>query len=188
AIKAGSQWDGAFTKRALLLLRAGDRAGYRQVCAAALERLGKTEDANTAGGVAWTCGLAAGAVPDYQPVIALAERAAREDPKSHANDLGAVLLRAGRPADALKSLERAVQVHGRGGDGYDRVLLALTHHALGHKDEAARWLRQAEEWIDAAEAGKLDDPEYKLPLAWDQRLALRLLRQEAEAVVRGQKK
>src|SRR5262249_57941185 len=103
AIKAGSQWAGAFTQRALLLLRAGDQAGYRQVCAAALERLGQTEDADTAGGVAWTCGLAANAVTDYRQAIALAERAAKEDPKSHANDLGAVLLRAGRPADALKS-------------------------------------------------------------------------------------
>jgi tetratricopeptide (TPR) repeat protein len=188
AIKAGTQWDGAFSRRALLLLRAGDQAGYRQVCAAALERLGKTEDADTAAGVAWTCALAADAVPDYRKAIALMERAAQEDPKSHANDLGAVLLRAGRPADALKALERAVEVHGRGGDGYDRLLLAMTHHRLGHKDEAERWLRQAGEWIDAAEAGKLDDPEYKAPLPWDQRLTLRLLRREAETMILGEKK
>src|SRR5262249_5933969 len=127
AIKAGSQWDGTFTRRALLLLRAGDQAGYRQVCAAALERLGQTEDAGAAGGVAWTGALAPGGVTDYRPVIALAERAAQDDPKSHANDLGAVLLRAGRFDDALKVLGRALEFHGRGGDGYDRLLLAMTH-------------------------------------------------------------
>jgi WD40 repeat protein/predicted Zn-dependent protease len=188
AVKAGTEWASAFTERALLRLRAGDQAGYRQVCAAALERLGQTEDADTAGGVAWACALGAGAVPDYQKAIALAERAAREDPKSHANDLGAILLRAGRFDDALNSLGRAAEVHGRGGDGYDRLLLAMTHYRLGHKEEAERWLRQAGEWINAAEAGKLDDPEYKPPLAWDQRLALRLLRREAEAMILGEKK
>jgi WD40 repeat protein/tetratricopeptide (TPR) repeat protein len=190
AIKGGSVWAGAFTMRAWLRVRAGDRAGYRQVCAAALERLGKTEDDDAAGSVAWTCALAADAVPDYRKPIDLAQRAVRQDAKSHsyAGDLGAVLFRAGRFADALKTLEQSVQLHGRGGDGYDCLFLAMTHHRLSHKDEPARWLQRAGEWIDAAEAGKLDDLEYKLPLAWDQRLGLQLLRREAEAMIRGEKK
>jgi Tfp pilus assembly protein PilF len=108
-------------------------------------------------------------------VVRLAERAVAEQPQSAArlNMLGAALLRAGRPADAVKRLDEAVQLHGKGGTVADWLWLALAYGRLDQGQEAKKWLERA-----AAERKE------RSPRDWRQRLEEDLLRHEAEALLK----
>src|SRR5262249_31929804 len=73
--------------RALLLLESGDRAGWRDACAALLDRFGGTIDPRSAGEVARAWALAPGPAGDPAAPLRLAEVAAGPDvnpaPKAH---------------------------------------------------------------------------------------------------------
>jgi hypothetical protein len=62
---------------------------------------------------------------------------------------------------------------------YAHFFLAMTHQRLGHRDEAAQWLKTAIQAIDAdsttrpTSAGRL----------WKRELALHLLRNESEKLI-----
>jgi WD40 repeat protein len=122
---------------ALARLAAGDRAGYRRAAAAALGRWGHTTNREQVNTAVWTCVLADGAVKDMKGLLERAETNLEGLPMDHpsrygyTNTLGAVLYRAGRYADAVKRLDEAVKLHGKGGTAGDWVFLALAHHRLG---------------------------------------------------------
>jgi Flp pilus assembly protein TadD/uncharacterized protein with WD repeat len=105
-------------------------------------------------------------------LVALAERAVRAYEKSWSNreTLGAALYRAGRFEDAIRTLEQAVKLHGKGGTPWMKLFLALAHQRLGHADEARTWHEQA-----------------KLPekARWQDRLIHRELSRELEALRRA---
>jgi tetratricopeptide (TPR) repeat protein len=162
---------------ALVLLESGDRAGWRAVCAALLDRFGGTIDPRTAGEVTRTCALGPGAAADPATPVRLAEVFAGLDgdgtEKGDAlSALGAALYRAGRFDDAIRRLEEAIRVRSGEGAPQDWAFLAMVHHRLGHRDEARRWLERLR---DHRPTG---DPER----FWDE-LEIRLLRGEAEAVI-----
>jgi Flp pilus assembly protein TadD len=186
-------------------LAAGDAAGYRQACTALLDLFGRTEDMYVANNVAWACAVGPGAPADLGPAVRLAERAVADQPGDYArlNTLGGVLLRAGRPQEAVTRLQQALKRRGRDGQVSDELLLALACQRLGQDEEARCWLAQATAWFDreqrplqaAAVAGAgAAGPWAQLPavtfsppdpraraLGWEAWLELTLLRREAEA-------
>ena len=132
---------------------------------------------------AWTCALAPQAVADLSPAIGLADKALQTNPKdtSYLNTLGGILYRAGRFEEAIQRMtegdpDAAVQFS----PAYTWYLLAMSHHRLGQRDKATQWLDKAVQWTERVlrehEAGKT-------LLTWNRRLTLKLLRQEAEALL-----
>jgi WD40 repeat protein/tetratricopeptide (TPR) repeat protein len=105
-------------------------------------------------------------------LVALAERAVRADETSWSSreNLGASLYRAGRFEDAIRTLEQAIKLHGKGGTLWMKLFLALAHQRLGQADEARTWHEQA-----------------KLPekARWQDRLIHRELSRELEALRRA---
>ena len=138
--------------------------------------------------VAWACTLAPDALSDWATAVALAEKAVQSDPKSafYLNTLGAVLYRAGRFDEALARLSEADALvqepseASKSSPAYTWFFLAMTQHRLGHADEAKQWLDKAVAWTDKtfaeADQGTAD-------LSWNRRLTLKLLRDEATALL-----
>ncbi|MHC4862061.1 MAG: tetratricopeptide repeat protein, partial [Planctomycetota bacterium] len=84
--------------------------------------------------------------------VPLAEKAVELNPRFQPawNTLGVARYRTGRFEKALEALEESVRL-GTGGDVSDWLFLAMVHAKLGSRDEAARWLRKAEAWIEEQE-------------------------------------
>jgi tetratricopeptide (TPR) repeat protein len=172
-------------RRALTLLRLGDVAGYRKLCADMLgqwDLVGKSDPDLLA---VWTCVVAPDAVKDWNVPLQLAEAAVADSPKSYfaLHQLGAVLYRAGRSKEALERLTEAEAAF-RPDDTtrlppivINWLFLALTHQSLGHVEEAKEChtksvQRIKEESQKAEEAGN--------PFRWPRRVCLQLLRVEVE--------
>jgi len=152
-----------------------------------LKQFAQTENGTTASFVAWSCALGPDALTDFAGAIALAEKATKIDAKSaqFASYLGAILYRAGRFDEARQKLEEAdrlaIPADPRlSAPAYTWFFLAMTHHRLGHADEAKQWLDKARQETDTAlkahETGTA-----RLP--WNRRLTLNLLRREAEVLL-----
>jgi WD40 repeat protein/serine/threonine protein kinase/tetratricopeptide (TPR) repeat protein len=177
AVRAIPENAGLGRRWAVVLLESGDRAGWRDVCAALLDRFGGTIDPTAAVEVARSCALGPGAAADPAVPVRLAEAADGSDgvgtEKADASSaLGAALYRAGRSEDAIRRLEEAIRVRGSAGAPRDWPFLAMAHHRLGHRDEARRWLDRLGEHRPSTDSGQF----------WDE-LEIRLLRSEAEAVI-----
>jgi tetratricopeptide (TPR) repeat protein len=172
-------------RRALVQLGNGDASGYRQTCQAMLARYGRDAGPDTANTLSWTCALAPDAVADGKAAKQLAESAVAGAPKESAyvGTLGAALYRAGQYREAVRRLNEAIALQGKGGAAQDWLFLAMAHHRLGHAAEAKKWLGKAAQEIDQAVR---DDPKNTAAaLPWNQRLELRILRREAEKVLKG---
>jgi tetratricopeptide (TPR) repeat protein len=96
---------------------------------------------------------------------------AREKPNC-LNTLGAALYRAGRYAEAIRRLEEGIRLRGGKSLPADWAFLAMSHHRLGHPDQARRWLDRLRE----------HQPSMAPDQFWDE-LEVRLLRGEAESVI-----
>jgi tetratricopeptide (TPR) repeat protein len=140
-----------------------------------LRRFGSAVDVETARQVVWTAIFAPRAVPDLGPVVAVAERGVKARPKSslHRLTLAAALIRAGKLALAIETLETALP-DTRDHASHCLLLLTLACQQAGKLDEARQWMDRAVETLDEA-AREREDPQ-----AWDRRLELELLRSEAE--------
>jgi tetratricopeptide (TPR) repeat protein len=170
---------------ALARLGAGDLSGYRGSCVQLLKRFGQTMEPNAAYWVAWTALLAPQAVKNVDQPINLAEKAVRDDPKNDTYSLtfGAALYRAGRIAEAINCLnevstrwEQAKTIAGSSTPAYIWFFLAMAHHQSGHNTEARTCLDKAIECMEQ----EMMDPNTK----WNRRLTLRMLRREAEELVK----
>jgi WD40 repeat protein/tetratricopeptide (TPR) repeat protein len=168
------------TWRALLALKQGDGAGFRQASAAMAKRLGNKDDGGPLNNVAWACALGPGAGAD---VAALAERlgkvVARDPPNRNLrNTLGAILYRAGKFDAAVAELEESIALHQHGGSWEDWIFLALAEHHRGHADLAHEWLRRT------AEGAPRTLGQLKGGPAWHQRAEAETLLREAQALLR----
>jgi Flp pilus assembly protein TadD len=164
---------------ALLRLYRADEKGYRQACAALLERWGSAKDPGILNSVAWTCALAPKAVADLSPVVRLAEKAVAGRPNDSGilNTLGAILYRAGRCEEAVKRLKEAIaKSPTKKGTALDWLFLALAQQKLGRTAEAKTCLARAGEFLKAK------------GIPWDQRLELQVLHREAAALLKGTKR
>ena len=66
--------------------------------------------------------------------------------------------------------------------------LALAHHRLGKAEEAQRWLRKAQAWLDQYRDGMPTRAEQELGLHFHNWLEAHVLRREAEALIRPPEK
>jgi tetratricopeptide (TPR) repeat protein len=166
----------AWTRRALVLRQLGDRNGQVQLLKQALERFGKSDNVLISQQLAWMCVLQPLEAADASRAVVLAEKAWKLDPARHdfCKTLGAALYRAGRHQEALKHLQAARTAHGKGGDAWELLFLALAEHHVGHDFQAQECLRKAIQTIDASAPA----------LTWDERLELRLMRATAKAVLK----
>jgi WD40 repeat protein/serine/threonine protein kinase len=173
--------------RAYALLAAGDRDGYRHACADMRQRFARPENPHGTNTTVYLCALVPDAVTDFDALVRLAEQACAKSPQNwyYLDTLGAALYRAGRFEDAIRTLDEACAVHGKGGNSCNWFFLALAHHRLGHADDARRWLSTAVAWQERAIRNNLHDPRVSTPLPWDVRLTLELLRREAEELIPG---
>jgi tetratricopeptide (TPR) repeat protein len=170
---------------ALARLGAGDSAGYRRACAEMARRFGATEDPDGTFWLAWAGALAPDALADSSVLVRSAEGALAPGAKDFdgLNTLGAALYRAGRFKEALQRLDEAHAAYNPGARlrqplVYTWLFQAMAHHALGHDKEAGEWLQKAVGWMD-----EIAQDKGSVPMPWNRRLTLRLLRREAEALL-----
>jgi tetratricopeptide (TPR) repeat protein len=163
------------------LVKAGDEAGVRRACEDLLKRYGISPDLTKVKDVVWSCVLALGAVADREAPVRLAESYLALHPEEKGTErsdalriLGAALYRAGRFEEAIRRLVESNQARDDRGDPKGFAFLAMTHHRLGHSDEAGRWL-------DKLVAYR---PKEGADFFWDE-VDIRILRPEAEALIRG---
>jgi tetratricopeptide (TPR) repeat protein len=172
---------------ALAQAEAGDLTGYRNACAAMLDRFGRTENPDVADRVAWTLGLAPDAVKDLDQAVKLAEMAVRNDSKNKAHPLtlGSALYRAGRFGEAIVRLNETSADQGQAATNlsspiYAWFFLAMAHHRLGHAEESRKWLDKARKRAEQ----EIKNPSNGGFLTWNRRVTWQLLRREAEALLR----
>ena len=67
---------------ALVALATGDQDRYRELCMRIMEALADSDKAIEVHFAAWTCALAAGALEDYRPALAVAEKALEAEPEN----------------------------------------------------------------------------------------------------------
>jgi WD40 repeat protein/serine/threonine protein kinase/tetratricopeptide (TPR) repeat protein len=127
----------------------------------------------------------------YIPLVHLARRATVELPRDYpaARACGALLYRAGDCEGAVNQLTAAAGLR-REPSPSVWLFLAMAHHQLHHHDEARKWLNMAVGWIDQATRGKGATAAGQDLLVWDrlpwnERVALQILRREAEKLVLG---
>jgi len=174
----------------LAQLGVGQRDVYRKDCVEMLQRFGQTENPADAHWVAWACVLAPDATADWPKIVGLAEKAAESDSKSFAyqNTFGAVLYRAGRLDEALRQLDQADRLANepnqavQSSPAYTWFFLAMAHHRLGHGEEAKTWLDKA---VTSTEKALGERTQGTADVPWNRRLTLKLLRDEAEALLKS---
>jgi WD40 repeat protein/tRNA A-37 threonylcarbamoyl transferase component Bud32 len=170
---------------ALILLKRGDNDGYRRLCARLLQKAHRITAPDTINSVVWIGVIGPDATSDPAKLVALQQRVVKSAPKNYqyANTLGAALYRAGRHEAAVKQLEEAMRLHGRGGTPGDWLFLAMAAHQLGKKEEARRWFDKSVKWLGPAQAAKQKAGVGQRLVAWEQWQELDQLRQEAEAAL-----
>jgi Flp pilus assembly protein TadD len=122
--------------------------------------------------LAYTCSLNADAGVDPHQLTALAEANTKGSPGDwkHREAFGATLYRAKRYAEAVEQLNEAIKLHKKGGTYWAQLFLVMAHHRLGHAGEAQTGFKMIVADVQRE--------------SWDGRLILRVLRAEAEAVLK----
>lgn len=175
---------------ALTNIQLADVAGYRKICAKMLEKFAPVANGDSAQWTVWTCVLGADALADWTVPLQLAEKAVADNPKNYRALYyrGAVLYRASQYQEALLRLTEAEAAFLPGDQkdnvlAYDWLFLAMTHHRLGHVDDAKTWCDKAVQWIDQENQKAPDEPVATNRLLWNRRLTLQLLRREVEELL-----
>jgi WD40 repeat protein/serine/threonine protein kinase/Flp pilus assembly protein TadD len=172
--------DSLWHEIAVAYLTAGLTAEYQRTCAEMLERMGEPDrlGASSLQMQAWTCVLAMDAVTDFQGVVRRAESAVAQQPKdaSSLRTLGAALFRSRRYEPAEKRLREAIALEDELPSAW--LFLAMTQHDQGKKVEARTSLAKAIRSIN--EQQKQEETTWQ----WVKRAELRLLRSEAEALLK----
>jgi WD40 repeat protein/tetratricopeptide (TPR) repeat protein len=170
AIELGHDDVWTWTTMALVRLAWKDEAGYRQARADMLKRFGTTRDAGAAGVFAWNYCLAPAARSELEPVLKMLDKVAPADVACR----GLLLYRLGRFEEAVNCLNETIaRSPNKEGRGADWFFLAMSHHRLGHGEEAERWLAKAVRYTKQVQNAR-------------ERLELQILQREAEALINGQ--
>jgi hypothetical protein len=136
--------------------------------------------------VARACTLA----PDAVAEASLPGRLAEEELQGAGREFwslteqGALAHRAGRFRQAVPLFEQSLQAEPRSGRAVLNWLwLALAHERLGKAEEARRWLRDAQAWLDQYGDGMPARADAELGLHPHNWLEAHVLRREAEALI-----
>ena len=154
-----------------------------------LQRFGQTQKPDDAHWAAWACVLAPDATKDWPKAVALAEKAAKSDPKS-ATYRTPWARSSTAPGGWRRRSSGSRRPTGWSETGrakcpspaYTWFFLAMAHHRLGHREEAKKWLDKAVAWTEKT-IREADQGTTYLP--WNRRLTLKLLREEAEALLKS---
>jgi tetratricopeptide (TPR) repeat protein/serine/threonine protein kinase len=181
------EYPTAWYYRAVLEIQRDDMDAYRQVCAGMLERFEQSYSVDAAYWTTWTCVLVPDSVSEWTRPLKLAEQAHAADGRSYdtINQLGTVLYRAGRFAEAAQRLSEAEAAFEKAPSRrstivYNRLFQAMAQHRLGHRAEATSWLEKAVRAIDTTAAVTAPDATANI---WNRVLTLKLLRREAEELL-----
>jgi hypothetical protein len=98
---------------------------------------------------------------DRKSLLAAFEKSPARQDALELRVFGGLLLRDGRPADAIKPLETALALRVADSPPVEELLLALACHDWKKPAEAQRWLAKATTWIDR----------YRQPVRWAAHLA-----------------
>jgi WD40 repeat protein len=174
-------------QRAYLRLRARDGEGYRQTRALLLEQVGPSADHEVAGETALACAQAPLEAAEAARVLALAQQAARAEPKSarRLHGLGLAHYRAGGYDEAVaRFLEALAADSAWRGRPLSGLALALAQQRLGHAEEARRWLDQAAAWHEETMPKPLKEAGIpRSGLEWWDVLSYEFLHHEAEELL-----
>jgi tetratricopeptide (TPR) repeat protein len=183
---------------ALAQLGAGDRAGYQTSCTAMKARFLQAPDMDTAGLLFFTCAVTPDADADMK---SFAERATLFGIiNSRGTGLskgwfretgGAVCYRAGQLQEAIDCFTGKLLGSRRnpGLKPSELLFLAMAHYRLGQMKEAQDYLAKAETWMAAADK-HTGDGLGGVRASWSQwreRVIVRMLRKEAEALIKLEK-
>jgi serine/threonine protein kinase/Flp pilus assembly protein TadD len=174
---------GLFT--AVTQLAAGDLQTYRQTCALLVERFEKTDDPWAANHVVTACVLCPDALPDMARLLPLAGLAAQPS-EVGSGELGAVLFRVGKYAEAVRCLEALGKNEPLRPTA--QCFLAMAHGRLGHAEAARAALAEAGRWVDQAGRERRDEISRTRPAwnSWHEPLEFAALLKEARLLL-GQK-
>jgi WD40 repeat protein/tRNA A-37 threonylcarbamoyl transferase component Bud32 len=176
-----------WSHHALLCWHLEDSEGHPAACKALLERFGDSAQPEVINNVVWFCVRAPYPLADLTRPLGMLERLADKNPglKKYAHGtLGAALYRQGHFQKAIAKLTPLIPASLNSGDVVNLLFLAMATRKVGRTDQAVEILTKASRWIDRTVLGEPGNvPAISLP--WDQWLELRLVRQEAERVVRG---
>jgi serine/threonine protein kinase len=170
---------------ALVQIRLGDDAGYRESCAALANiPVGSADESTNARTIITWC-HAPGAIEDLNVLVKRAEELeahnAIDPPHIVPYVLGAALHRAGQYQRAAEKLEQSIAMYPSDpqlGDqtiNWQRLFLAMTKWQLGERDNAQQLFAEIQPAIDA-ELHSLSTP-------FNYRLTLEVLRREAETMI-----
>jgi tetratricopeptide (TPR) repeat protein len=182
------EYAGALTGLAIMRLRLGDEAGYRDACSKMLQLAPRIADDDVRLNCIRVPNLGPDAVEDPNLLVKLAEEFAANNslrtPHRDLTVLGAAHFRAGHFEEAVKCLEQSiaqlpseVSLSDGPSQGFmPKLLLAMTKWQMGAHDEARRMLRELQPRIEE----RLRAPW----LYWDHRAVLEIRRREAEALIK----
>ncbi|HVK06159.1 MAG TPA: hypothetical protein VM490_22000 [Armatimonadaceae bacterium] len=158
-------------EKAALLAIGGDVDDFRRHCEDWMGRLNPAElDGTEANNAAWMCVGLSGGLRDYDPALRLARKALDgslpDERPTYLNTLGALQYRAGRDAEAIRTLSEAEALRS---DPFNWVFLAMAYRRSGERDKARGLLAKVEKRLDAS-YGTLDPQEYRheLILFWNE--------------------
>jgi WD40 repeat protein/serine/threonine protein kinase/tetratricopeptide (TPR) repeat protein len=169
---------GLWTQYGLAQVGKGDLTAFRQTCEQLLKRVANSYRLNDGVAVAYLCCLRRDAVSDPSALVKMLEGTTAVGPErfDYLETLGAALYRAGKVPAAQERLEKAVKSQRNGGSVWTQLFLAMSCHQLAKHDDANKWLMKAVKRIDQIERSGQR-------LSWSWRVQLRVLREEAEALL-----
>jgi tetratricopeptide (TPR) repeat protein len=179
---------------ALLRLRTGDSAGYRQDCAAMRGLLEKSDKPDLT--FVWACALEHARVNPEQ-LVKWAKQEESANPSAWSRHILALACyRAGRFKEASAHATRLNAVATWPGHNMNWPVLAMAEHRLGHTAQARRWLEQAnQEWRRRSPLAESVEAANVLPFAfppwwsderyWHDWLVFEVLLAEANALILG---
>jgi len=172
----------ALNAHARTCLDQGNSDGYRSACAALVVLPKEDAYSYTSWVTLRACLLAPDAVADFKPLIKHVESLMKDRKDLHLQELhGGLLLRAGRPQEAVKYLKEAIEARTDNDESvHAHFLLALAYRQLKKPAEARLWFDKGTAWMEKRSSGK----ERWGRLIW---LELDLLRRETAAALEGGK-
>jgi tetratricopeptide (TPR) repeat protein len=182
-VQMRSQGVNDWFEHALVQLHQNGPDAYRRAYTDMVSHFSKAEDPEVVYRLICAGTLLAGSTVH----AGLLERLAKHpDPAVPARAAAMVACRAGEHAKAIRALEKAVEIQGKGGEPRDWLFLALAHAAGGDSATAQQFLARAALQIDK-EAAEFAAGKNRSGLAFWRFHELRVLRKEAEQAV-GPKK
>jgi tetratricopeptide (TPR) repeat protein len=170
---------------AAVRLLSGDRQGYATACQEMFERCGKP-----GGPRAYHVARAGTLAADGAPDVARLGRLAHDELQQNATEFwslteqGALAYRAGRVDESVKLFDKSLQANSKPGAAVvNWVWLSLAYQRLGKTEEAQRWLKKAQTWLDQYRNGLPPRAQQELGLHLHNWLEANVLRREAEAEI-----